>query len=418
VAKSVHESQSHIQLGRILDPLRCVRFPPHSTVRVSQLWETPDHARVLEAADVRQFHYERRGQWASFEELSKAYGQGSSNVSPLPRAVDEAAIKLVIADRSQTLQCFVTADRIYPKRAWVGALAPGWGVEMAFAVAGILNSAVGYVLYTRTARELGSQGKDLAKGVLTKLPIPLPGHKPDAFSQLALISYRLHQLYEAQAACGLDLAGSIEDHWLYLLPQVVSLYGWTEEEARRLLADAPSTRDRPGVQEVLFTRSPQSPLLPVRLVGAGETARYEQLKAGARSGVISAPAAEELTRLRDRLYWEERINRPIPSRLSAASWPGATSEQQAVRAAYGHLSRTRGQRFSAERPTRVDERLWEVPVFYSPPCGAAERGASPAPTNRTPPDKHPAGKLYVDAITGKVSDTLEGAQHAIGAQSG
>lgn len=419
VTKSVKEEQEFILLGRVIDPLRCARFPPKVTVPVRRLRESPEHYRVLQAADLKSYHYHQREQWALYEEISAVFAKadGSSHITKLPRSLVDAPVKLVAADRSASLRWSVTAEAIYPRRAWIGALAPGWELAMAFAVVGILNSAIGHVLYTRTAQELGSQSKELAKGVLERFPIAAPALKPETFAQVALLSYRLHQLYEAQLACRLDLGSSIRDHQLYLLSGVVDLYGWSEEEARELLKEAPLTRDQPGSQEELFAAWPRTPLLPVRLLDDRGVERYEALKAATRSGSIVPQEAEELRHLKDTLYWEDRINRRIPSRLVADPWPGVSNEQQAVRAACAYLSRTRGQRFGVELPARRTERLWEIAFFYSPPRVLSREDAARLPEGWAKPGKHPAGKLYVDAITGVVSESHEGPQHAVAAQS-
>ncbi len=419
VAKSVKEEQEFILLGRIIEPLRCARFPPKVTVPVGRLRESPEHYRVLQAADLKSYHYHRREQWALYEDISAAFAKadGSSHITKLPRPLVDAPVKLVAADRSANLRWSVTAEAIYPRRAWIGALAPGWELAMAFAVVGILNSAIGHVLYARTAQEVGSQSKELAKKVLERLPIAAPALKPSTFAQVALLSYRLHQLYEAQSACRLDLPSYIRDHQLYLLSAVVELYGWSEKEARELIKEAPHTRDHPGSQEELFAGWPRTPLLPVRLLDDRKLEQYETLKGATRSGSITPKGADELSRLQDALYWEHRINQGIPSRLIADPWPGVTNEQQAVRAACAYLSHTRGQRFGVELPARRTERLWEIAFFYSPPRGLSREDAARLPEGWAEPGKHPAGKLYVDAITGVVSESQEGPQHAVAAQS-
>lgn len=418
VVESLHEEQAFIYLTRIIDPLRCVRFPTGDEVKVSRLRETPDHCRVLEAADLREFHAHKREQWASYQEIAAAYGHGATHISKLSEAIVGAREKIVVSDHSDRLWCHVTSERVYPKRAWVGTLAPGWDLEMAFVVAAILNSAIGPVIYAQTAQRAGIQGRDLRKAVLEGFPIPVPALQPAAFSQLAQISYRLHQLYEAQTACKVDLDPVIRSHWLYLLPQVVKLYGWSERDARLLLTEAPPTRDQSAAREHLFSTWPQTPLLPVKLVSEELQERLEALKTRKRAGSLSPEETVELTRLTDALYWESRINGPVPSHLTATPWPGVASELRAIRAVYGHLSRTRGQRFGADRAIRKSERIWEVPIYLMPPRVKAVEDRHTQSGDGEVSGKHPAGMLYVDAITGKVSDTLEGAQHAIATQPG
>jgi hypothetical protein len=418
VVESLREEQAFIHLTRIIDPLRCVRFPTGNEVKVSRLRETPDHCRVLEAADLREFHVHQREQWASYQEIATAYGHGATHISKLSQAIVEAREKLIVSDHSDRLWCHVTSERVYPKRAWVGTLAPGWDLEMAFVVAAILNSAIGPVLYAQTAQRVGVQGRDLRKAVLEGFPIPAPALQPAAFSQLAQISYRLHQLYEAQTACKVDLYPVIRSHWLYLLPQVVKLYGWSEPDARLLLTEAPPTRDQSAAREHLFSTWPQTPLRPVRLVSDELQERLEALKTRKRAGSLSPEEAVELTRLTDALYWEQCINGPVPSRLPATPWPGVASELQAIRAVYGYLSRTRGQRFAADRAIRKSERIWEVPIYRMPPRVTTSDARHAQAGGGEVSGKHLAGMLYVDAITGKVSDTLERAQHAVAPQSG
>jgi hypothetical protein len=424
VTGAVRDERRFVRLGQLFDPLRCARFPPGETVAVSTVRDSPDHCRVLEAADIGPFDYGRRDQWAAYAEIREAFSRsrGRAHLTPLSEALVAAPVKIVFADDSAALRCVVTAERVYPRRAWLGALSSFWGTEAVFAVAGILNSAVGTALYCQTAHELGNRSDDLAKGILERIPIPLPSGAHASFSNVARLSYRLHTLHKARRACGLDLEEPIRDHWLQLLPEVVHLYGWTEDEARLLLSGAKErgARDLPSRQQEhqpeLFGRDPQLALRPVRLLDDTAQRRCDELKSARRGGKLTAEERQELQRLESLLLWEDRLNAPVPAVLAAPAWSGAGSEQQALKAAYRHLSARRGQRFGAENPVRRSARLWEVEVYYSPPKGLKSEEAANVPSEWAVPGKHPAGRLYVDAATGKAYETLEDAQHAIGPQ--
>jgi hypothetical protein len=397
--------QSFLPLAAVVSPLYCSRVPSQARASIGPERLTSEACQILESRDLRSFRFVLREQWAEYASIQDAFRRPRKNhISLLPESLVAAPVKLVLRDRSRELKCTITAERIYPVRAWMGALAPGWDVEMGFAVCGILNSTVGRILYTRVAAELGSGGTDLAKAVLDRLPIPTPSSSPEAFAKLAQLSYRLHQLYAAQAECSLDLAVAIRDHWLYLLPLVVNLYGWSEREARELLQQVPHSRDYPGGQEELFAGWPQSPIRPLRLLKEPEIDRYEGLKGRARAGQLTPDEAPELTRLKDTLAWEEKVNAPVPARLPQTRWPGIATPQEATRAAYAYLARTRGQRFSVATPERTPKRSWVVPTFYAGRSGSQREQAS---------------TLYVDAVTGEVTETLERAhQHGVAACAG
>jgi hypothetical protein len=409
-----------IPLKAIFDELLCARFPPRRRVTVSVLRESPNHCRVLEASDVEHFHVVPRPLWVDYEEIVAGFQQSSrtSNVCKLPWPLVDAPVKLVLDDRNAPIKAVVTGERVYPKRAWVGSVPRVWGTEMAFVVAGILNSAIGYVLYREVAEDKGSRGADLAKGVLSALPIPLPTHYKDAFSNVALLSYRLHMLYQAQRACALDLGQTIRNHWLGLLSGVVQLYGWSEKEAQSLLkeAQAKGLKDIPGFQGDLFF-SLQSPLLRVPLLDVRKAERSEELKLKARTQGLTGDEDKELTSLQRLCHWDERVNAPVPRLLVAPSWAGASNEREALKAAYRFLSLKRGQRFGAENPVRVSLQLWEVTVFYSPPRGLKPEESTRLPPGWEIPGKHPAGKLWVDAITGEVREVVEEAQHGVASRS-
>jgi hypothetical protein len=416
VSEQAPEHVRFVPLQAIFSPLRCARFPPRQPVATSAERETPEQLRVLFADDVRQFDLWPRQEWVQFSDLRQAFARSraTSNISLVSWEVLDAPVKLVLRDLATPLRGALTADLIYPKRAWIGALLPGWDTEMAFAVAGILNSAIGYLLYNARARERGIQDQDLRGELLGELPIPLPGAGADSLSRLALLSYRLHALHETQRVCAIDLDTTLTSHWLSLLSEVVRLYGWSEEEARDLLFDAQTQglRDIPGYQgELLFERGDlQSPSLRVRLVPPEGITRYEELKAELRAGRGEARA--ELGRLQTLLQWEHRINAPVPKRLPRAEWPGASNEREALRAAFRYLSMKRGQAFGAQNPRRIDERLWEVQVYYSPPARLSPADVRRLPAGWAEPGKHAAGHLLIDAITGEVHDAPAEADRA------
>jgi hypothetical protein len=362
---------------------------------------------ILESREVEAFRFPIEPQWTTYSEIVEAFRshESASNITPVPEQVIAAGAKLIIRDSDTPLRSFVTAERLYPKRAWVGRLGAGWGTETAFAVAGILNSAVGYVLYQERAAELGAKSHDLSKKALAALPIPLPAGQETLFSSVALVSYRLHVLHEAQQRCRLDLESSIRNHRLRLLSDVVQLYGWTEEEARTILRNARERglEDIPGYQDSLFFTL-RSPLLSVDLLSDEDRGRYEEVKRRVREEGPRSAARSDLERFNQILYWNSRINSPVPRTLTASEWRGISNEREALKAAYRHLSWHRGQRFGAENPVRLSERFWRVDVFYSPPRALSPQDRRRLPSGWDRPGKHPAGELLLDAFTGEVRE--------------
>jgi|GEM_PF-5898212 len=125
---------------------------------------TRDACRVLESRDVHAFWAAPTSIFASYEEICAAFrtrrsaGGAGSKTTPLPAAVLDAPYKLVIRDNLRQIEAVVVGERVYPKRGWVATLKPSYGKEMAFVLAGLLNSALGQVLYRRAADARGLPG--------------------------------------------------------------------------------------------------------------------------------------------------------------------------------------------------------------------------------------------------------------------
>lgn len=148
----------------------------------------------------------------------------------------------------------------------------------------------------------------------------------------------------------------------------------------------------------------------MRLLDPPGLTDFEKLKR--RSGSLSPLERAELERLKALAAWEDRINAPVPKYLARTSWPGVAGEREALKAAYRYLSWNRGQAFGAERARPAGSRLWEVDVYYSPPARLRPEDAARIPLEWAAPGRHPAGKLWIDAVTGEVRESLEEAQGA------
>jgi len=418
VTSQAPKETSFVPLRAVFHPWRCSRPPARQKLTTSPVPITPDFVRWVESRDVDHFDIHRRDQWVDYHELLRAFelSRETSNIAPLSWEVVAAVPKLIVNDGTKPLRGVLTSELVYPKRAWVAPLARAWDSEMAFAVTGILNSAVGYLLYRQRAEELGVVGKDLSENVLGSIPIPMPGEKPEVFSRVAVLSYRLHTLYQMERACSINLDATLKSHWLLLFSDVVALYGWSEEHAQTLLDGLRGLglEDAPGYQgQFLFERGGlRSPLLPVVLVDHSALERYEQLKARARSAAAGPVEREELRNLRALLYWERHLNFPVPKRLARQPWPGISSERDALKAAHLFLSTTKGEAFGAERPVRCSDALWAVDVFYSPPRNLAPEDRRRLPAGWADAGRHAAGRLWIDAVTGEVRESLEEAQRA------
>jgi hypothetical protein len=389
---------------------------------------SPDHCMVIGSNQVRAYHLTGNEGWSSYRTIVGAFEQrnrtrteaGSSKgskTSVLPPELVEAEVKLVVRDQDDPIECAVVWERIYPRRAWVGKLHPHLPTDMAFVVAGILNSAIGRVLYRRLARARKHTSHNLRKNTLYELRVPLLAYDQETFSRAALLSYRLHCLYAANQECVLPaevLDVDVPNHWLRLLSELVRLYGYSEPEARRLVEEVlpEGLQDVPGVQGQLYY-VPKEPLQNVKLLDRAALDRYEELKGHARSKTLTTDGRKELDNLQAMIQWEDRINGGIPHSLRPRPWPGISSDRDAIKAAYRYLSCRKGQAFGAENPRQVDQRIWEVSVFYSPPRGLKPEDMLTLPREWATPGKHSAGKLWVDVVTGEVRETLEAAQDAI-----
>jgi hypothetical protein len=415
-------------LGSVVDPL--ARSYWETSVRPTPLPEAPDACLVVGARQVAHYHLTGSQGWASYEALRGAFAQRDhrramrgtgrgAKTGVLPRPLVDGDLKVVIRDHDRPIQCAVVWERVYPKRAWVGTLVPGYGADTAFVIAAILNSTLGQALYYQLAHRTGSQAgskADLRKGILSKIPVPVLAYDEHAFSRVALLSFRLHCLYAAKRDCDLpfEITNVIRDHWRQLLSDLLRLYEYSDDEAHRLFAEVlPATfQDVLGIQMDLYY-VPQEPPRKLKLLDSGALDRYEALKERARSGDISPGEGSEFQNFEMLLHWEDRINGPIPCDLHPTPWPGVSDEKAALKAAYRHLSYKHGQRFGAEDPRRLDERIWEVNVYYSPPKGLSAADAAALPTAWRAPGKHAAGTLRIDSITGKVTDQLHEATGAV-----
>jgi hypothetical protein len=222
------------------------------------------------------------------------------------------------------------------------------------------------------------------------------------------LSFRLHCLYEAVSTERLPAEVrdvDIRNHWLQLLSELVRLYGYSEPEVKKMVEEAlpQGRRDVLGFQGELYY-VPRSPLLPVRLLGAKERDRYDQLKERVRKGNASQEM-QEFARLQRVLRWETLANGGVPHRLVPTPWPGLEDERQILKAASSYLSRKRGQSYTARNPRRVDASNWEVEVIHTPMSGDGG-GVTSLPASSK------LGTLHVNGITGKVSGNCEGTQNA------
>jgi hypothetical protein len=380
---------------------------------------TPDHCRIIGSRQLA--HYRLLGDegWSSYTDIEAAFerrnqkrssgkGEGGARTTPLPPEIVNANVKLMVRDQDDPIQCAVTAERVYPKRAWMGTLHDSLPLETTFVVAAILNSAIGQISYRRLAAAKSYRSADIRKGTLLKIIIPLLGYEDEAFHRSALLSYRLHCLHAAVADCSLPSEVTdidIANNWIHLLSELVRLYGFSEPEARHLVAEVlpAGLKDVPGFQGK-FYYVPRSPLSRVILMHQQEHDRYEELKGRARKRELSDDETRELARLQRLIAWEDKINHGSPVSVTPSPWPGADNEQDALKLAYGFLSRKRGQRFGATDPVRVSPRLWEVSTFYRPPRGVATGDMDPLPSEWAVDQRHPVGKLWIDAVTGEVQE--------------
>jgi hypothetical protein len=245
--------------------------------------------------------------------------------------------------------------------------------------------------------------------VLSEVRLPLLSYDEQAFERTGALSYRLHCLYAAARECSLPfelIDNAIRSHWVGLLSELLRLYDYSEAEARKLFADVlpRGFKDVLGIQiELYFV--PSEPPVKVRLADSRTLERYEDVKARLRSGSASAEDERELQELMRLLHWEDRINGPIPPVLKPEPWPGVSDEAGALKAARRHLSLHRGQGFEVTHPVRASERCWRVDAYFSPPPGARPEEMGRFPSAWARPGRHPAGQLWVDAVTGEVTES-------------
>jgi hypothetical protein len=385
-----------VSLGELVQPLR--RSYWERSVPIVERPLSPSHCLVVQSDQVGAYHLRRVEGWADYAAIRQAFESRPAQrvvegrkTGPLPTELVFGPPRLVIRDRDRPLECTVVPDPVYPQRAWVGLVDPELGPEWPYVVAGILNSTIGRFQYERLAVERPGHGRDIRKALLSAVRVPYADYDLEAFSRAATLSYRLHILYAASREFSLPaeiVDVTIPNHWIQLLSELARLYGFSETESRQLIeALRESPRDVPGSQAELYY-VPVSPLSDVGLLGPADLERYEDLKAMGRRGTLRATAERELSRLQALLEYEDRVNRPITA-TAPYRWPGVESEGDALRVAECYLSAHRGQAYYASEPRRVDRRVWEVSVFYSP----RPRGAAPTLT----------GKLQIDAVSGAVS---------------
>jgi hypothetical protein len=393
-------------------------------IRLDEGLDAHTDCRVVAADQVAAFGLTGDEGWVSYNRIREAFsvrnlrrGQSGSThgakTSILPEELVTARTRLILRDRDNPLECLVTSDPIYPRRAWVGTLRlePEVDAGMPFVLAGLLNSTLGLVLYHRLARERGATGHDLRKSVLLRILVPVYSYDEEAFRRASLLSYRLHCLHAADREVGLPASTLDEDmpnHRMRLLSELVRLYGLDDREARCVVEKVlrQGAADVLGAQLKLFYRSREA-LAPIRLVSAPEVEQYEALKELVRRKEVSDDQRQTLKRLQALLRWEHRANSPLPAPLPPKQAPGAATAEAAMRLADRYLSHTRGQSVLAEHADRISSLLWEVRLQRSIPP------RSPRGTRDVEPvDAQSAGRVWVNAITGAVSDDPEQARDA------
>lgn len=319
-----------------------------SRVVRSPIRQSADDCLILGSKHIEAYTVTGGDGWASYDAIERAFSDRNrerlsegpafgAKTSPLPRDLIDADLKLLIRDTDTPLQCVVVWERVYPRRAWVGTVHPTLTNEMAFVIAGILNSAIGQVLYRRASGKLNGGPCDLRKRCLSEICIPLLGYERDVFAQSALLSYRLHCLYAADRECGLpaDIHDSvIPSHRQFLLSELTRLYGYSETDGRKLVERVlpAGLNDVPGVQGHLYYQ-PRTPPEAVVLAPPSTRARYEELKSHSRAGTASAGDSEDLRRIQLLLAWEDRINGPIPKTLRPQPWSPPRDAASVVRLA-------------------------------------------------------------------------------------
>jgi hypothetical protein len=374
---------------------------------------SPASCRVVGSDQVAAFRFTGDEGWTDYDEIRRAFevrnrqgrheGSGAKS-GPLPEELVRAGARLILRDRDDPLECLVAAGPVYPRRAWVGALHPNLGSEMPYVLAGVLNSTLGLVLYHRVRHSTGTgSGHELRKSALSRLRVPWLTYDTEAFRRAALLSYRLHCLYAAGQELSLPASVYDEDipnHRMRLLSELVRLYGFDDTDGREIVERVlpEGAADVLGAQQNLFYR-PKEPLEPIQLRGPGTVERYEALKARARTGGPDPAEAKELTELQALLRWERLANSPVPTLPAAKEPTGAPTAESALRLANRHAATLFGQSVVSVSAVRISSSLWEVQLAPS---------GRPSPRrivrNQAPPERPSPGKLWVNAVTGRVSE--------------
>jgi hypothetical protein len=406
-----------LSLDQLFTGLARSILPPGITIE--PVAHTESSCLVVRSNQVAPFFLTESEGWADYGEIIEAFdartrqrrrtltGAGSKT-SPLPEELVCSGPRLLIRDSDNPLACVVVTGRIYPRRAWVGALHPMFGGELPYVLAGILNSTLGLVLYRRVSGQVAGSSHDVRKSALVRMRIPWLTYDTVAFRRAALLSYRLHCLCAAAREVSLPasvLDEDIPNHRAHLLSELVRLYGFEDAEAREIVEKVlpEGAADVLGAQRKLFYR-PKEPLEPIRLHTSETIERYETLKARARRHELDSAGAGELARLQALLTWEHRANSPVPVLPLPREPKGAFSSEAAIRAANRYLSSTRGQATVARSAKRISSSLWEVELRTASPLTSGARWAATSPSV--------SGTLWVNVLTGAVSDDPRRAQDA------
>lgn len=413
-------------LGPLLVPLRSLLIGPVRAfwpggVQLHAERQWTDACRVIESSGVQAYRLTGPELWSSLDEIQGAFKERNEDrrrseartgakTSCLPAGFVNSPLKLLIRDKDNPIQCCVSGDQVYPKRAWVALLHSTQTVETLFVIAGLLNSAMGQVLYRRVASVRPRKSHDIRKDTLLDIRVPLLGYDQDTFERAASLSYRLHCLYAANADCRLPaevVDVDVRNHWFQLLSELVRLYGYEEADAEKLVEKVlpEGLKDVPGFQGELYYR-PKSPLLAVKLLATPDLERYEELKRKVRERIATEDQRLELSRLQSLMQWEVRINGPIPQSIASSRWVGVRTSEDAVRIAARYLSDNRGQAWLPESARQLGPRLWEVSIARRERAsvGAGNSAAAvSAPLHET---------LHIDGITGEVTARDRELSHA------
>lgn len=405
-----------IPLGELLTSLTRSHYVQATPVRPARTDERD--LMVLGSRQIEAYAIHPGDRWVDYAGIKQAFvdrrreakeqNAPVSNATPLPEQVARAPLKILIPDTTLPVQAVVTTEAVYPTRAWVAVVRETLPVEAVYIIAGLLNSALGQALYRQRAGVAGKHGRELRQKALFSIPFPITlliDPLSETVQRAARLSYRLHGLYAAKQECGLgcDLdEGEIRSHWEALLSDLVRMYGISEERVQKLITE--ELKDVPGTQESLFYR-PTAPLLDVRLLDGEALEAYEALKARSRSGEIDDAGKRELARVRRLLYWQNRINGPLPQMTAPGAWPGVTSEIQASKAAALWLSSRYGHAFTIADVRREDPETWTVSYLLP------EHDRELFPKLETADGTHVfpvrTGHIRIDAVSGAVQSVAK-----------